>query len=117
MGTVKMQRRDFLTSTAALGLSLAASSVADAFSQKAQGTALAQGSKLTPPDKDLIPVAFAISRNTTWIDFVGPQAVFQTWHFDSVSKRPAPKFKLFMDILSRHELENKWRENKWRFLP
>jgi hypothetical protein len=102
MGTVKMQRRDFLTSTAALGLSLAASSVADAFSQKAQGTALAQGSKLTPPDKDLIPVAFAISRNTTWIDFVGPQAVFQTWHFDSVSKRPAPKFKLFMDILSRH---------------
>lgn len=91
-----MQRRDFLSSTAALGLSLAASSATDAFSQKAQGTASTQEPKLTPPDKDLIPVAFAISRNTTWIDFVGPQAVFQTWHFDAGSKRPAPKFKLFM---------------------
>ena len=90
-----MRRREFLSSTAALGLSLAASS-ADAFSQQAQVTASAQDSKLTPPNKDLIPVAFAISRNTTWIDFVGPQAVFQTWHFDPVSKRPAPKFKLFM---------------------
>ncbi len=91
-----MRRRDFLTSTAVLGLSLGASSVTDAFSQNAQGMILSQGTKLTPPVKDLIPVAFAISQNTTWIDFVGPMAVFETWHFDQVLKRPAPKFKLFM---------------------
>ncbi len=56
---------------------------------------MAQGAKLTPPDNGLIPVAFAISQDTTHIDWVGPQAVFQTWHFDPVLKKPVPKFKLF----------------------
>jgi transcriptional regulator GlxA family with amidase domain len=91
-----MQRRDFLSSAAALGLSLAASSATDALAQNAQAKVSTQGNKLIPPEKELIPVAVAISQNTTWIDFVGPQAVFETWHFDPVLKRPAPKFKIFM---------------------
>jgi transcriptional regulator GlxA family with amidase domain len=40
-------------------------------------------------------VAFAISRGTTWIDWVGPQAVFQTWRYDPVQKKHGPVFKLF----------------------
>lgn len=91
-----MQRRDFLSSTAALGLSLAASSVTDALAQNAPAAVAPQGNKLVPPEKELIPVAVAISKNTTWIDFVGPQAVFETWHFDPVSKKHTQKFKIFM---------------------
>jgi transcriptional regulator GlxA family with amidase domain len=56
---------------------------------------LPRGGKLTRPTKGLITVAFAISRGTTWIDWVGPQAVFETWHRDPVTKKPAPRFQLF----------------------
>jgi transcriptional regulator GlxA family with amidase domain len=52
--------------------------------------------KLTPPaDGAPIPVAFAISAGTTNIDWIGPEAVFQTWHLDPVQKKHVPRFKLF----------------------
>lgn len=34
------------------------------------------------PVEDLINVACVISARTTNIDWVGPEAVFQTWHFN-----------------------------------
>ena len=90
-----MRRREFLTSGATFGLGMGVSSVGGAFSQQTKGSTFAQGGKLTPPEKEPISVAFAISPHTTWIDWVGPQAVFETWHFDPVLKKHVPRFKLF----------------------
>lgn len=50
---------------------------------------------LTPPSDGHIRVACAISRATTEIDFVGPMAVFETWHRDPVSRKPTKKFAIF----------------------
>src|SRR6185312_9931606 len=79
-----MRRRDFVTSTAAMGIFVAASSVPDVVRQgaKALESTLAAsnnagGNKLTPPAKGSIPVAFAISEGVTVIDFTGPWEVFQ----------------------------------------
>jgi transcriptional regulator GlxA family with amidase domain len=47
------------------------------------------------PKSGLINVAIAISQGTTNIDWVGPEAVFQTWHEDPVTKKPAPRFKIY----------------------
>ena len=90
-----MRRRDFLTSAAALGTGVAVAPVVDALAKDARGVAPARGAKLTPPEEGTLPVAFAISRSTTWIDWVGPQAVFETWRFDPVLKKHVPKFNLF----------------------
>jgi transcriptional regulator GlxA family with amidase domain len=90
-----MQRRDFLSSAAVLGLNLAASKIAGSLSPGPQSAATVQGGKLTPPERGLINVACAVSRGTTWIDWVGPQAVFQTWRYDPVHKKHGPVFKLF----------------------
>jgi len=90
-----MDRRDFLASTAALGLCGSTSAAAGPFLEDTKAPAVSQGAKLTPPEQGLISVAFAVSRGTTWIDWVGPQAVFETWHFDPVLKKPAPRFQLF----------------------
>lgn len=79
-----MRRRDFLTSTAALGIVAAASSAPDVIWQgaKALGSTNAlsnstKGNKLTPPAKGKIPVAFALTQGVTVIDFCGPWEVFQ----------------------------------------
>ena len=78
-----MERRNFLFSSAALGLSMTASTVSKALAQTTKGLALLQGSnKFIPPEKGLIPVAFVISQGTTDIDWVGPEAVFETWSLD-----------------------------------
>ncbi len=90
-----MDRRGFLACTAGLGLCGSAAEAAGLLPEEDKATPLLQGAKLTPPEKGLIPVAFAVSRGTTWIDWVGPQAVFETWHVDAVLKKPAPRFKLF----------------------
>lgn len=58
-------------------------------------TTLSTDNKLTPPKEGLISVAFAVSKGTTNIDWVGPEAVFQTWHYDETEKKHAPKFRLF----------------------
>jgi transcriptional regulator GlxA family with amidase domain len=62
-----MKRRDFMSSTACLGVVIATTPL-DLF---------AAGNKLTPPAKGKIPVAFAISEGATVIDFAGPWEVFQ----------------------------------------
>ena len=88
-----MDRRGFLT---VVGAGLGAGVRLDA---TVDGRAAAQGATvtrpLTPPATGLIQVACAISRGTTEIDFVGPQAVFQTWHRDPVTRKPSPKFQLW----------------------
>ena len=93
-GVAKMERRDFLSSAAALGIGLATSTT-DVLAQNKNTLPSNQAGKLTPPKEGLIPVAFAISRGTTNIDWVGPESVFQTWHFDELQKKHVPKFQLF----------------------
>lgn len=88
-----MRRREFVAS-AATGL-LSAAPFARAALQEAQKAASSNVRPLKPPNNGLIRVACAISRGTTEIDYVGPQAVFETWHRDPVTKKPAPRFKLF----------------------
>lgn len=86
-----MRRREFLASTAAAGAGLVASAATGARGKEKEAPA----AKLTPPATGTIPVAFAISKGTTWIDWVGPQAVFETWRFDPVQKKHVPRFDLF----------------------
>jgi transcriptional regulator GlxA family with amidase domain len=50
--------------------------------------------RLTPPESGLIFVACAISKGTTEIDYIGPEAVFETWYRDPVTQKPAPRFKV-----------------------
>lgn len=85
-----MGRREFLVS----GLAACAGLVAARGSQGQATAPRAAGRKLTPPESGLIQVACAISKGTTEIDWVGPQAVFETWHRDAAGK-PAPKFRIF----------------------
>src|SRR5215510_5555397 len=88
-----MRRREFLGSTAAVG---AAATLGSLPSLLASDRAPApRGQKLTPPKEGTIPVAVAISKGTTWIDWVGPQAVFDTWRFDPIQKKHVPRFRIF----------------------
>jgi transcriptional regulator GlxA family with amidase domain len=79
-----MKRRDFLTTTAGAGIVLAASSIPFALSrrEKPGDNSLmiensTENTKLKPPAKGRIAVAFAISEGVTVIDFAGPWEVFQ----------------------------------------
>lgn len=73
-----MKRREFMNQTASLGVVLAASSVpASLMSINPPVPIERSSSKLTPPAKGKIPVAFAISEGATVIDFAGPWEVFQ----------------------------------------
>jgi transcriptional regulator GlxA family with amidase domain len=65
------------------------------FPEEVNAPPLTQDAKLTPPERGLITVAFAVSKGTTWIDWVGPQAVFETRHRDPILKKPTARFKLF----------------------
>ena len=67
-----MKRRDFIGQSACLGVVVATGSVSNIFAENS--------SKLTPPAKGKIPVAFAISEGVTVIDFAGPWEVFQDVH-------------------------------------
>jgi transcriptional regulator GlxA family with amidase domain len=80
-----MRRRDFIRSSAAVGLGAAASGVVRAAGQTGSAPqAVAAGAKgagrLTPPAKGKINVAFVISQYATVIDFAGPWEVFQDVH-------------------------------------
>ena len=66
-----MKRRDFINQTASVGIVVG---VTGKFSF------VPANSKLTPPAKGKIPVAFAISEGVTVIDFAGPWEVFQDVH-------------------------------------
>lgn len=87
-----MRRREFLTSGLALGLGAPAALAAER--PPGDGAkAIAEGKPLTPPKDKPIQVLIAISAWNTWIDFVGPQAVFETFHYDPVEKKHKPRFK------------------------
>ena len=76
-----MKRREFIQQTAGLGVVVAAGALpALPFSVIPPVSMEASSSKLTPPAKGKIPVAFAISEGATVIDFAGPWEVFQDVH-------------------------------------
>ena len=72
-----MKRREFMQTTG-MGVVVAASLPGSALSAIIPPVSIeASSSKLTPPAKGKIPVAFAISEGVTVIDFAGPWEVFQ----------------------------------------
>jgi transcriptional regulator GlxA family with amidase domain len=73
-----MKRREFITQTASLGVVVAAAGAP--FSIIPPVSIETSSSKLTPPAKGKIPVAFAISEGATMIDYAGPWEVFQDVH-------------------------------------
>ena len=74
-----MKRREFMNQGACLGMVVAAASVPNSFTHVLSTVegAFTTGTRLTPPAKGKIPVAFAISEGVTVIDFAGPWEVFQ----------------------------------------
>ncbi len=78
-----MDRRTFL---AAAGLAAAVTPVC---------ATTPTASPLARPSEGFIKVACAISLNTTEIDFIGPVAVFETWHRDTAGGRPSKQFEIF----------------------
>ena len=90
-----MKRRHFLTAGLTFGLTLPEALRAAEPQQNLGTRAIADGGPLKPPVDQAIQVAVAVSAGTTWIDFVGPEAVFQTWHFDPVEKKHKPRFNVF----------------------
>jgi transcriptional regulator GlxA family with amidase domain len=80
-----MERREFLTMAASLGLAVPALAAAKA---------VAEGEPLAAPKDGPIQVAIAVSEWNTWIDFVGPQAVFDTFRFDPETKRHVRAFEM-----------------------
>jgi len=91
-----MKRRNFLYAGLGFGLGLPRLALARQESRSKGTKAIAEGGPLTPPADKPIQVAVAVSAGTTWIDFVGPLAVFETWHFDPVEKKHKPRFKIDM---------------------
>jgi len=80
-----------------LGLGLGAALPSFGRGQKmARWGAIAQGASLKPPTSGPVKVAVAVSKGTTWIDFVGPEAAFSTWHFDPVEKKHKPAFEVLI---------------------
>lgn len=74
-----MKRREFMSQTAGFGVAIAATSLPNPVLINPESID-ASSSKLTPPAKGKIPVAFAISEGATVIDFAGPWEVFQDVH-------------------------------------
>lgn len=78
-----MRRREFLvtgaTATLMTSTNIVSNGRASVFSESTipRPTSIADVNKLTPPAEGEIPVAFAISRGATMIDFAGPWEVFQ----------------------------------------
>ncbi|MCI0488872.1 MAG: DJ-1/PfpI family protein [Blastocatellia bacterium] len=98
-----MKRRNFLKNSTIMGIAAIAVDVPQISCQtakpnenKAPSSAAAKGNKLTPSDRRPIPVAFAISRGATMIDFAGPWEVFQDVTVRDEARRVSrPGFKLY----------------------
>lgn len=78
---IPMNRRHFLGKTAALSAGLTGLLASRFFGAersitKTSDAAQSSGTKLTPPAKGRIPIAFCISQDVTLIDFAGPWEVF-----------------------------------------
>lgn len=91
-----MKRREFVTSVAGVGM-MTLSGARAVWSEPSQSAA----PNLTPPAEGLIQVACAISDATTRIDFIGPEAVFQTWYPIDGPRKFAPRFKIFTVAATR----------------
>ncbi|HEX3250230.1 MAG TPA: DJ-1/PfpI family protein [Pyrinomonadaceae bacterium] len=72
-----MRRREFLVTGATATLMTSTNIVPIARTSVFAEPKPAEANKLTPPADGAIPVAFAISRGATMIDFAGPWEVFQ----------------------------------------
>jgi len=84
-----MRRREFLvTGSTAAALMMSTNLVPTVSSESA--FEFSDDNKLTPPAEGSIPVAFAISRGATMIDFAGPWEVFQ-----DVVVKGSDAFKLY----------------------
>lgn len=70
-----MRRREFMVTSATATL-MASTNIASTMPVFASPI-IAEANKLTPPADSPIPVAFALSRGATMIDFAGPWEVFQ----------------------------------------
>jgi len=87
-----MRRREFLvTSSTAAALMMSTNIVPTVAIPTEGASEFSDDNKLTPPANGSIPVAFAISRGATMIDFAGPWEVFQ----DVVVKGSFDAFKLY----------------------
>jgi hypothetical protein len=83
-----MKRRDFFRTA---GTAVAVTALArSALALAASGADADSVPPLSPPASGVIQVACATSRGTTDIDYVGSEAVFETWYTDPVTKKPAP---------------------------
>jgi len=72
-----MRRREFLATGATATLITSTNVLSISPTSVFANTAALEANKLTPPAEGSIPVAFAISRGATMIDFAGPWEVFQ----------------------------------------
>jgi transcriptional regulator GlxA family with amidase domain len=72
-----MRRREFLVTGATATLLTSTNVVSIRPASVFANTSISTANKLTPPADGSIPVAFAISRGATMIDFAGPWEVFQ----------------------------------------
>src|SRR6476660_4264149 len=111
-----MKRRDFLVSSAACGM-LAAARAVRAVVEDPSGMPGGRANPLKPPERGLIRVACAISAGTTDIDYVGPQAVFETWQVDPATKKPAPRFEIFTVSESREPVDGRVADYTFATVP
>jgi transcriptional regulator GlxA family with amidase domain len=88
-----MRRRDFLTTTGLGALGMAARPVSR--TQRPETVLAPDRASLARPLAGLIKVACAVSRNTTKIDFVGPEAVFEAYFPKTGATRPEKQFEIF----------------------
>lgn len=109
-----MERRDFLTIVGA-GIGTAARAAADGIDEGSQPSGVKR--PLIAPPTGLIQVACTISRGTTEIDYVGPQAVFQTWHRDPITKKPSPKFQLWTVSDTREPVDGRIADYTFETAP
>ena len=72
-----MRRREFLATGATATLITSTNLLSISPTSVFANSAVSEANKLTPPAEGSIPVAFAISRGATMIDFAGPWEVFQ----------------------------------------
>ena len=86
-----MDRRQFLAASVVSSLGLSRFGFAADQGQQA----IAEGGALAPPKDRPVNVAIPISAWNTWIDFIGPDAVFQTYHKDPADGKYKPRFKPF----------------------
>src|SRR5262245_27972180 len=89
-----MKRREFLTMAAGAGTLAPALASGATHKGVDKPQAIAEGGPLVPPNGRPILVAIAVGEWNTWIDFVGPQAVFETFRYDPESKKHVRIFEL-----------------------